>query len=776
MAIDKSIHNDLKISIPEQLKTGEFRFIRLRFGGKEAIDKDWQGENNYGYWENEIVEHIESGGNYGVICSEGDICILDADNGKRLTELAGDEVFSQDTFAVKSGLEGHYHVYFKCAGLGSKKIILNDPETGEPLGDIRPCGCHAYVVGPGCLHPSGARYEIVNDAPISRFDPTEIDYKIFSKVKSKRLTNAAIDALLDRIPKKNLREKPSLLTEQLGLRIEDIGYPAGDVKRNGDEIQGAHPIHGSSAGQNYSINPRLNLWHCFRDDSGGDPITFLAVKHGLISCEEAGKVEIKGEMFTKIKKILSEEYGYKDNLSKISDDYKGIKEITTEDIERIKPQGYILEPRLPEDHFLNHYADTICEMTDSYRDYQYAAALMLLSMVIQRRACFRPSYGAVYPNIWMFLLGTSSYSKKTTAIKFARNMAMDVTPNNSLSNNITPERLIQDVAELRCAWQFIDEASGLLSDMKKKSYMSSYKELLCSLYDETPYNMSRSKRSRGRPRKGEEEEQQNEWQIRDGYINCFFATTPDSFGQNVDKNDLKSGMLYRFAFVHPRYDKELMPTSERTKAQDSALKGLTDRLRQVARYFDSNPEGMLNFTFDDDAAKYHQDWENKNSDKNHRDAGDDTQSIQARQNIIMQKLAMLFEIGSERFRKYIFMRDYIQTQDDTFNITLETTKECCRLIDEYFMPVFQHVYDRVCMSATQTTQDKILKVLEDHGGKIPLRNLRQRVRVNRKQEFEDAIEYMCDDSDQGTAEIQILNVLNPDTKKCTKTVVLKRDE
>jgi len=137
---------------------------------------------------------------------------------------------------------------------------------------------------------------------------------------------------------------------------------------------------------------------------------------------------------------------------------------------------------------------------------------------------------------------------------------------------------------------------------------------------------------------------------------------------------------------------------------------------------------------------------------------------------------MLIEIGGSRFHNYLFMKDYIQESDDIFEISLETTKECCRLIDEYFMPVFQHVYDRVCMSATQTTQDKILKVLEDHGGKIPLRNLRQRVRVNRKQEFEDAIEYMCDDSDAGTAEIQILNVLNPETKKYTKTVVLKRGD
>lgn len=775
MSIDNSIQNGLKISIPEQLKTGEFRFIRLRFGGKEAIDKDWQGENNYGYWE--IGEHLESGANYGVICDEGDVCILDADNYTRINELMDNARIFENTFTVSSGSPGRFHIYFKCAGLGDKKITISDPVTGDPLGDIRPCGCHAYVVGPSCIHPSGARYEIADPSPIKRIDVKELDDKFFSRVKSKRLTNSAIDALLDRIPKKNLRVKQSLITEQLNLRIEDIAMPVGDVIRHGDEYQGSHPIHGSTNGKNFSINTAKNAWFCYRCESGGDPITFLAVKHGLISCEDAGKVEIKGETFSKIKELLSNEYGYKEQISKIDDDYKGIKEVTTEDISRIAPQGYVLEPRLPEDHFLNAYADTICELTDSYRDYQYATALMLLSMVVKRRARFNPTYGAVYPNIWMFLLGTSSYSKKTTAIKFARNLAMEVTPDNSLSNNITPERLIQDVADLRCAWQFIDEASGLLSDMKKKAFMSSYKELLCSLYDETPYTMARSKRGRGRPKKGEsEQEQQNEWQIRDGYINCLFATTPDSFGQNVDKNDLKSGMLYRFAIVYPRYTKTLMPTTERTPAQDAALDGLVGRLRQIARYFDDNDLGMLTFSFSKEAAEYHQAWEEKNSQNNHENSGDDKQSIQARQNVIMQKLAMLLEIGGARFHQYIFMKDYVQEADDTFEISLETTKECCRLIDEYFIPVFQYVYDRVCMSATQTTQDKILKVLEDHGGKIPLRSLRQRVRVNRKQEFEDAIEYMCDDSDNGTAEIQIVNVLNPETKKYTKMVVLTSGE
>ena len=62
--------------IPEQLKKENFRFIKVKPKGKEAIEEDWQNTNNYSYEEFVKLNHK---GNYGVVGGFGDLIIIDAD-------------------------------------------------------------------------------------------------------------------------------------------------------------------------------------------------------------------------------------------------------------------------------------------------------------------------------------------------------------------------------------------------------------------------------------------------------------------------------------------------------------------------------------------------------------------------------------------------------------------------------------------------------------------------------------------------------------------------
>jgi len=82
------------------------------------------------------------------------------------------------------------------------------------------------------------------------------------------------------------------LTDLLGLRIEDIGWPNGQISYAGEEIIGSHPVHGSGGGQNYHINPSKNVWRCYStpcgggEGTGGDPLMFLAMRYGIIQCSD----------------------------------------------------------------------------------------------------------------------------------------------------------------------------------------------------------------------------------------------------------------------------------------------------------------------------------------------------------------------------------------------------------------------------------------------------------------------------------------------------------
>jgi hypothetical protein len=152
------------ICIPEALQG--CRFILVKARDKPAIEKGWQTTANYAYDDPHLLAHIERGGNYGVM-PDGGVCILDADQTDRLMELGVlDRLL--ETFVVRTGRKDGYgsHFYIRCPDAPAEKFILRDPETRADLGDLRGSGHKSFCVGPGCTHPSGGRYEVVNDAPL----------------------------------------------------------------------------------------------------------------------------------------------------------------------------------------------------------------------------------------------------------------------------------------------------------------------------------------------------------------------------------------------------------------------------------------------------------------------------------------------------------------------------------------------------------------------------------------------------------------------------------
>ncbi len=95
--------------------------------------------------------------------------------------------------------------------------------------------------------------------------------------------------------------------DNIDLTIEDVVNTT-NLKKKGNEKQGAHPIHGSNTGQNFTINTTNDMWHCFRHNTGGDVIQWVAVKHGVISCSEADQ-PLQGSDWKKTLDILKNEYG-----------------------------------------------------------------------------------------------------------------------------------------------------------------------------------------------------------------------------------------------------------------------------------------------------------------------------------------------------------------------------------------------------------------------------------------------------------------------------------
>jgi DNA repair photolyase len=338
--------------IPSRLQSDEFRFVLLGYEGerlKRPFEDAWQETANYRYDNPKLLAHK---GNYGVCGGFGDLHIIDSDDLSRWEELGVLKLIPL-TYTIESR-PGHRQFYVKCKEHFQSGGLFDPERTeinkeGKPeyihVGDIKASAkdggiCGGQAVGPGCKHPSGSIYRVVEDRPIAEVSG-ELIKSVISRFKTSKKVNTNYQRLEEDVTKARQRKYAKDKNPFDFLQVADIMPPDGNVSQSGDELRGDHPIHGSTNGGNYVINVSKNLWHCKRCESGGGPALAIAVKHGLISCSDAQAGELRGDLFKQVLKIAKEKYGLKDNgdggeiLKDLSDKIK-VDPRNIKDIEVIK--------------------------------------------------------------------------------------------------------------------------------------------------------------------------------------------------------------------------------------------------------------------------------------------------------------------------------------------------------------------------------------------------------------------------------------------------------
>ena len=260
-----------------------FRAIKLLPNRKEPLEKGWTIDHNYPYGSPEIDDWVRNGGNIGIFCPHGDCCFVDADT-KEIQELLDSKL---PTSWYSTGRPGHRQYVYG---------ISDPPMKNHPLKDgayIK--GQNGYAVGPGSTHPNGTIYGLSkSDRPVLTVTQAE---------------------LLEVLQPFMVRDKEKKETRVSNAAKEDQWKSLGDLidlsqfRHSGTQYQGSHPIHGSETGVNLSIDTNKNVWHCFRHDSGGSGLEWIAVKEGVIDCADAVPGTLRGEKFWEVLEIAHDKYG-----------------------------------------------------------------------------------------------------------------------------------------------------------------------------------------------------------------------------------------------------------------------------------------------------------------------------------------------------------------------------------------------------------------------------------------------------------------------------------
>jgi len=284
-------------SIPEKLKNTNFRFVLIQNGKKFPFEKKWQSENNYPFYHKKLIKHLKlRNGNYGVVCGYGNLLVIDCDT-KMLEKTVENNL--PDTFKVRTG-SGGSHFYFTVDDFYKPIRLLDD--GNKNVGDIQWEG--KQVVGPTSLHPNSNKYEIENNSNIKNISSEDIkDVLEPWIIKDKKEGD-------DRVNKDFMENNKNQNGSIYSLSVADV-VNLGGMEKIGYEYRGAHPVHGSTTGKNFTINISKNTWHCFRHSCGGGPFQLVAVKEGIIKCHEAGKGCLSKEKFRKVLEVAKKKYNLK---------------------------------------------------------------------------------------------------------------------------------------------------------------------------------------------------------------------------------------------------------------------------------------------------------------------------------------------------------------------------------------------------------------------------------------------------------------------------------
>ena len=157
-----------------------------------------------------------------------------------------------------------------------------------------------------------------------------------------------------------------------------------------------------------------------------------------------------------------------------------LEHIEIKPIPDMSPQG------LEQETFVERYIDWASSQNDAPIAYHEAGAFFILSALLSGGVSLESSIGTLELNLWMMILGNTTLTRKTTAMRQAVRMAEEVDDNVILATEEGSIEGIMDALQIRPKRPSVfyrDEIAGMLKGMARKDYLAGMLEAFTKLYD-----------------------------------------------------------------------------------------------------------------------------------------------------------------------------------------------------------------------------------------------------------------------------------------------------
>jgi hypothetical protein len=145
----------------------------------------------------------------------------------------------------------------------------------------------------------------------------------------------------------------------------------------------------------------------------------------------------------------------------------------------------LVEGDEPPPSIIDEYKSWAVEATDAVEEYHELACTMLLSSLLASGLYASTSWGKIYPNLWGLILGDSTLTRKTTAMKMAMEFVGDIDREIVVATDGSVEGVLSALASRpsQVSVFYKDEISGFIDSINRKDYLAGMPETLTQLYD-----------------------------------------------------------------------------------------------------------------------------------------------------------------------------------------------------------------------------------------------------------------------------------------------------
>ena len=315
----------------------------------------------------------------------------------------------------------------------------------------------------------------------------------------------------------------------------------------------------------------------------------------------------------------------------------------------------------PPPGILRDYERLWTPTTDAPRVYHVACGLAVLAAAAENRVYLPFGGERIYPNLWMLILGPSSFFRKSTCVSKARKVLGkmqygDSTKGPLLPDEFSREALLKRLAEKGQGLLTYSEFSGALMQFSR-DYMGGTKELLTDLYD-CPDHYTRLVGDKT-------------WELKEVCLSILAASQTDWFLEKLKSGDVRGGFLARFAFWPAFHKKRFIavPPAPDTALSNAVVRGLNS-IRGVRGGFEFAPAVEARYTA----------WLERHERELHSSPRvGELSAFWSRLSIMTLKFAMLLQLSADRE-----LTIGLDAMESAIELTDFLKRSLCFLFDEEF--------------------------------------------------------------------------------------------